>query len=177
MDYEKLFPGRFIKSADLSGKEATLEISAVRSEDIDGKPKAILSFQGTKKEMVMNRTNAESIKLMFGRETDGWLGKKITIYPATIADPFNGGNTTAIRILGSPDIAAPASATVQRGRKTIKVSVKPTGARVAARANGARKPPTATAARPPPPPHDEETGEIQDDIPPPTDADFFPGAR
>src|SRR5688500_5095775 len=116
MDYESLFPGRFIKSADLKGKDVTLAIRAVRSEEIDGKPKAILGFEGTKKEMVMNRTNAEALKLMFGRETDDWFGKRVTIYPATIADPFNGGTTTAIRVRGSPDITKPANATVQRGR-------------------------------------------------------------
>ncbi len=140
MDYEKLFPGRFLKSADLPDRGATLEIKAVRSEEIDGKPKAVLSFQRTKKEMVMNRTNAESIKLMFGRETDGWVGKHITIFPATIADPFNGGSTKAIR-------------------KTIKVSVVPTGK--AAKPNGKRQAPPEPEPQEPPP-HDEETGELMD---------------
>lgn len=159
MDYEKLFPGRFIKSADLDGRDVNLEIKAVRSEDIDGKPKAILAFQGTKKEMVMNRTNAESIKLMFGRETDEWIGKKITIFPDTIPDPFNGGNTTAIRVRGSPNITKAATATVQRGRKSIKVSVAPTGRSV--KSNGKTQ-----KAAPPPPEHDEETGEVLDEPPP-----------
>ncbi len=172
MDYEKLFPGRFIKSADLSGKDVTLEIKAVRSEEIDGRAKAVLSFQGTKKEMVMNRTNAESIKLMFGRETDAWLGKKITIYPATIPDPFNGGSTTAIRVKGSPSLAKPATATVQRGRKTISVSVVPTGKKGPAKTNGAKPPPPPSE----PPPHNEETGEVLD-VPPPGDADFFGGVN
>lgn len=162
MDYEKLFPGRFIKSADLDRKDVTLQIKAIRSEDIDGKPKAILSFQGTKKEMVMNRTNAEAIKLMFGRETDNWIGKRITIYPETIPDPFNGGTTTAIRVRGSPDIKAAETATVQRGRKTIKVSVAPTQVRT--RANG--KSQKAASPPPPPPAHDLETGEILDEEPP-----------
>lgn len=156
MDYEKLFPGRFIKSVDLEGRDVTLEVKAVRSEEIDGKAKAVLSFQGTKKEMVMNRTNAEAIKLMFGRETDNWIGKKITVFPATIADPFNGGTTTAIRVRGSPHISKAATATVQRGKKSIKVSVAPTGK--GARANG--KAQTQKAPEPPPPPHNEETGEV-----------------
>lgn len=155
MDYETLFPGRFIKAADLRGKDVHLTIRAIRAEDIDGKTKAVLTFEGTKKEMVANRTNAESIKLMFGRETDAWIGKSITIFPATIADPFNGGTTSAIRVKGSKHITKPMSAAIQRGKKAIKVSVVPTGK--GAKANGKRQP------EPEPPPHDEETGEVLDE--------------
>lgn len=173
MDYEKLFPGRFIKSADLDKRAVNLEIKAVRSEEIDGKAKAILSFRGTKKELVMNRTNAESIKLMFGRETDNWIGKRITVYPATIADPFNGGTTSAIRVSGSPDISQPATATVQRGKKTIRVSVQPT--RSGKPGNSA--PSTPPAPQPAEtPPHDATTGEVFDGVPSPADEDPFQGA-
>lgn len=161
MDYEKLFPGRFLKSADLDNRDVTLEIKAVRAEDIDGKPKAVVSFQGTKKELVMNRTNAEAVKLMFGRETNDWLGKKVTIYPVTIPDPFNpGGTTRAIRVRGSPHITQADSATVQRGKKTIKVSVVPTGRR----ANAApQQQPAPQQPAPPPRPTYSETGEIPAD--------------
>ncbi len=162
MDYEKLFPGRFIKAADLDDRDVHLKIRAVRSEEIDGKAKAILGFQGTKKEMVMNRTNAESIKLMFGRETDKWIGEEITIFPATIADPFNGGTTSAIRVKGSRNLTKPATATVQRGKKTIKVTVIPTGK---PGAKAARKPPLKAEIVPAAPPHDEETGEVFDGPP------------
>lgn len=163
MDYEKLFPGRFLKSAEMDGRDWTLEIKGIRSEEIDGKPKAILSFNGTKKEVVMNRTNAEALKLMFGRETNDWIGKRVTLFPATIADPFNGGTTKAIRVRGSPDISKPASAEVQRGRKTIKVQVVPTAVRKA----GAQRapPPPEPPRQEPPPPHDEQTGEVFDGPP------------
>lgn len=162
MDYEQLFPGRFIKSADLAGRDVTLEIKAVRSEDIDGKPKAILTFKGTKKELVMNRTNAESIKLMFGRETDEWIGKKVTFFPDTIADPFNGGSTKAIRVRGSHNISKPMSATVQRGRKTLKISVVPTGPGAAVNGKGQKQAPPEPPP-PPEPPHDSITGELPDE--------------
>jgi hypothetical protein len=165
MDYEKLFPGRFIKAADLDNRDVHLEIKAVRSEEIDGKAKAILGFQGTKKEMVMNRTNAEAIKLMFGRETDVWIGRTVTFYPATIADPFNGGTTSAIRVRGSPHLTKSAEAAVQRGKKTIKVSVVPTKS---TKVNGKKQP---KPPPPPEPPHDEETGELLDEPPMPAEPD------
>jgi glucose-6-phosphate dehydrogenase assembly protein OpcA len=127
MDYEKLYPGRFLKSADFDGKDVTLTVKAVRAEKVDDKMKAIMSFEGTDKELVLNRTNAEAVKLMFGRETNDWLGKRITWFPLSMANPFGDGNVTAVRVRGSPDLAKPLTATVQRGRKTINVKVQPTG--------------------------------------------------
>jgi hypothetical protein len=127
----------------------------VKAEEIDEKMKAVLSFEGTKKSMVLNRTNAEALKLMFGRETDAWLGKRVTIFPATMKDPFSGdenATTTAIRVRGSPDITAPQSATIQRGRKAIRVSVVPTGKAAAAKAHPPPRPPVV----------DVLTGETED---------------
>lgn len=126
MDYETLYPGRFIRAADLKGQDVTLTFKSIAAEEIDGKTKAVCSFEGTKKQLVLNRTNAEAVKLMFGRETNDWLGKRVTFFPALIKDPFGDGEVGAIRVRGSPDITAPASATVQRGRKTIRVAVQPT---------------------------------------------------
>ncbi|MGH9811512.1 MAG: hypothetical protein ACRD4T_00100 [Candidatus Acidiferrales bacterium] len=126
-DYEELFPGRFLKSADLKGKPFTLTISSISTEEIDGKVKALVTFEGAKKQWVMNRTGAEAIKLMFGRDYDTWIGKRITIHPVMIKDPFGDGDVGAIRVKGSPEIDKAASATVQRGRKTIRVAVVPTG--------------------------------------------------
>lgn len=145
MDYETLFPGRFIKSADFKGKDVTLTILAIRAEDIEDKPKAIMTFENTKKAMVLNRTNAEALKLMFGRDTDGWIGHKVTFFPATIKDPFSDEMITAIRVRGSPELTKTASATIQRGRKTLKVSVAPTGKAKAAQ----KKEPAPPAGEPP----------------------------
>jgi hypothetical protein len=136
-DYETLFPGRFLKAADFDGRDVTYTIRTVRAEAIEDKDKAILTFSEVKKSMVMNRTNAEAIKLMFGRETNDWVGRRVTFFPAGMADPFTGERIIAIRVRGSPDIKAPASAIVKRGRKDIKVSVVPTGANSAVNASDA----------------------------------------
>lgn len=161
MDYEILFPGRFVKSVDLKGKEVTLTIASIKAEEIDEKQKAIISFESTKKSMVLNRTNAEALKLMFGRDTDGWLGKRVTIYPAVMKDPFGDGDITALRVRGSPDIAQAMNATIQRGRKTIKVSVVPTGdAKAAAKPKPKAAAPAAPSNGVPPPISDEEAASI-----------------
>lgn len=146
-DYETLFPGRFLKSADLAARDATVTIKSVVGEEIDGKDKVVISFEGTKKQWVCNRTGAEALKLMFGRETNGWLGKKVTLYRMMMKDPFGGDDAPeigAIRVRGSPEIDKPMSAEVKRGRKTLKISVRPTG-NGAAKTNGNGKATTKPA--------------------------------
>lgn len=153
MDYTKLFPGRFLKSVDFDGKDVTLTIKSVKSEEIDDKTKAIVKFAETKRELVLNRTNAESLVLCFGRDVNAWVGKRVTWYPAIIKDPFGEGEISAIRVRGSPDITKPASATIQRGRKTLRVAVQPTG-KAAPKSNGKPTPPPA-----PQPPQNGELSE------------------
>lgn len=103
VDFDQLYPGRFIKAGELLGKKVTLTIADVDLEDLmgeDNKPKAkaTLSFKETEKQMVMCKTNGICLKAMFGKKLSDWLGKRITIFP----DTWNG--EPAIRIWGSPDI-------------------------------------------------------------------------
>lgn len=128
MDYDLLFPGRFLKSGQFKGREITLTIHAVRVEELpqeNGKPRGrgVLSFVETKMELVLNRTNGECIKAMFGRETDAWLGKRVTFFPAKI-EAF-GAHEQAIRVRGSPDIAKDIAVEVQLPRrKPVRVTLK-----------------------------------------------------
>lgn len=105
VDYDQLYPGRFLKAGELLGKKVTLTIADVDLEDLvgeDGKPKAkaILSFRETPKMLVMCKTNGLCIREMFGKELANWIGKRVTIFP----DTWNG--EPCIRIWGSPDIEA-----------------------------------------------------------------------
>lgn len=120
MDFDKLFPGRFLKAADLNGKEVTLTISAVVVDELVGdkgsEMKGLLSFKGKKKQLVLNKTNGLCIKQMFGRETDAWVGKRITIFPSTFNDD------PCIRVKGSPDIEKDISFDLKLPRKAPKAT-------------------------------------------------------
>ena len=103
VDYDQLFPGRFIKAGELLGKKVTLTITDVDMEDLmgeDNKPKAkaIVAFKETEKQLVMCKTNGISLKAMFGKKLSEWLGKRVTLFP----DTWNGEPCT--RVWGSPDI-------------------------------------------------------------------------
>ena len=110
MDYSLLFPSEYLKSAQFNGRDVTLTIKSVSLEELEGiqgkKLKGIIGFQERPLKWVLNRTNASALVAMFGRETDAWRGKRVTLWPAPFTDPQTGEATTAIRVRGSPDISA-----------------------------------------------------------------------
>lgn len=145
-DFDELYPGRFIKSGDLKGKDWTLTIARVYREELEGakkERKGVLAFQETQKELVLNRTNGECIKAMFGRSLPGWIGKRITIYPAKIQSEMA---DQAIRLRGSPDIEHDVTFTLSLARKKPRpVTLKKT-------ATGKAAPKAAPAKQPEPEP-------------------------
>jgi hypothetical protein len=129
LDYETLYPSRFVRSSDLIGKpDQTKTIKKVVLEELgeDKKSKAVVTFSDAKKEWVLPRTCAEALVLMFGRDVEKWLGKRVTLFAQEGAG--FGGDGYAVRVRGSPDISKELTASIQRGRKTIRVKVIPTKA-------------------------------------------------
>lgn len=105
VDFDQLYPGRFIKAGELQGKKVTLTIKEVDMENLiseDGKEKgkAVVSFVETDKMHVMCKTNGICLKAMFGKKLADWEGKRVTLFP----DTWNG--EPCIRVWGSPDIQA-----------------------------------------------------------------------
>jgi hypothetical protein len=132
LDYDALFPGRFLKAGLFNGKDVTLTIAVVRLEELPEqagtRTRGILGFQKTKLELVLNRTNGESLKALFGRDTGDWIGKRVTFYPAKIDSEFA---DIAIRVRGSPDIKAPVTFDLKLPRKksrSVTLAVTKVGA-------------------------------------------------
>lgn len=130
MDFDKLYPARFMKAGEFEGRDVTLTISDVKVEELESvkgkKGKGIISFEKTPKELVLNRTNGECIKAMFGRDTANWIGKRVTLFPASITDSFTGDPILAIRVRGSPDIDADKAFSATIGREKRNFSLKKT---------------------------------------------------
>lgn len=127
VDWDELYPGRFIKAGDFKGKPVTLTISAVRVEELEGdtgkKMKGILSFQKTDKSLALNKTNGLLLKAMFGRSVQDWVGKRVTFHAAV----WNG--EPAIRVYGSPEIDGDMTVAIQLPRKRpFDMELKKTGA-------------------------------------------------
>jgi hypothetical protein len=169
-DYDELFPGRFLKAVEFNGRDLTMVIASVVLEEMpdkkgnkvnkDGervKVKPLVAFTTTdgrpvEKQLVLNRTNAECLKGMFGRKTGAWVGKRVTFFPVTV-EAF-GEEKPAIRVRGSPDIADDMVLELQLGQKTRKATMKRTGQtmRRGAKPSGNGKPATPPA----PEPHDDQ---------------------
>lgn len=127
MDYELMFPGRFMKAVEFKGRDMTAEIEAIETEMMPDekageKLKGIVAFKGVKKKWVLNRTNAMCLAELFGRNTDGWIGHKVTLYPA----PYEGD--VCIRVKGTPELKEPLVFELKLPRKKARtVRLLPTG--------------------------------------------------
>lgn len=80
---DDVYGGDFLKKEHLGGQDVPVVIEAVALEAVgdEGKRQLVLSFVGRQRRLGLNTTNAESIAALYGRETDGWIGKSITLYP------------------------------------------------------------------------------------------------
>jgi hypothetical protein len=129
VDWDELYPGRFIKCADLKGKNVTLMIASVDLEELEGDKgkqiKGVVGFEKTEKQLALNKTNGICLKEMFGKKVQGWVGKRVTLMPSM----WNGDE--AIRIYGSPDLPEDKDIVVALPRKRPmqmtmhKVELKP----------------------------------------------------
>lgn len=140
MDVALLHPSRFIKSQEFLGKDVTFTITAVHLEELEDEnnqkiDKGVISLKETKKRWIINRTNSDCMKGMFGRETKEWIGKRVTLFPAPFYNNFTKEHTTAIRVRGSPDLKEATTVTIALPRK------KPVQMKMAKTAPGSAPPP------------------------------------
>ena len=76
-----------------------------------------MSFQNTNKRMILNRTNAQILASLYGREVMSWIGKRITLYCAEIQ--FRGSPVLAVRIKAE----VPGSSNVGNDPATVGVPI------------------------------------------------------
>jgi hypothetical protein len=101
MNARSLYPGKWLAAADLDGADMTLTIKSLEEEEISrGDPKWVLGFREVKKRLVLNKTNTDSIAVVLGDETDGWIGKRITLFSTEV--DYKGDQVEAIRVRTKP---------------------------------------------------------------------------
>lgn len=119
VDFDQLYPGRFLKSGELLGKKVTVTIDDVSIDELENekgkKIQGILYLRGKAKQIVLNKTNGLCLKAMFGRKLGDWIGKRIVIFQGTTK--FGPDTVDCIRIFGSPDIAKDQTVTINLPRK------------------------------------------------------------
>lgn len=115
VDFDQLYPGRFMKAGEFAGKKPTLTISAVDLDELEGdkgkQVKGVVSFKETEKQWCLNKTNGICLKEMFGRKVQDWVGHRVTLF----AGQWDGEE--AIRVWGTPELDADKEVTVQLPRR------------------------------------------------------------
>ena len=82
IDINEMFPGRYIKAETLNGKARTYHVVAVERVKLsDGSLKPVITFEDEDMKFILNRTNADSIVQIYGRDSDNWIGKLIELFP------------------------------------------------------------------------------------------------
>lgn len=98
MNIDKLYPSKYLKSSDIeeAGGELILTITEVGVERMQGgDSKPVIAFEG-EKPLVLNVTNKNTIKGLYGDETDHWKGKKISLHVENVT--FRGESVAGIRV-------------------------------------------------------------------------------
>lgn len=115
VDWDELYPGRFLKVGEFRGKKPTLTIASVQLDELEGttgkKIMGVIGFERTSKMLPLNKTNGLCLKAMFGRQVQAWAGKRVTLF----AGAWNGED--CIRVWGSPDISAESEIEIALPRK------------------------------------------------------------
>src|SRR5882672_6382643 len=96
-DFRTLFDRDYIGAFDLQGRDVTVTIIKVIGGELTAmggrkSKKPILYFEAKDKGMITNKTNAKTIATMYGNFTEGWIGKRITLFVSQSRDPSTGGD-------------------------------------------------------------------------------------
>jgi hypothetical protein len=104
-DFRSMYDSNYLYAFDLKGRDVAVTIKDVkvaklRSSD-KNKPeqkKPVIHFKESHDErgLVLCKTNGKLIAGIYGNDTDAWLGKRITLFPARV-EAF-GATVDAIRI-------------------------------------------------------------------------------
>ena len=79
---------KHLKAKDFLGKHLRVLINDVQvvefdaTKDAPASSKAVLTFEGKEKGLVLNATNAETLCKAYGEESDGWIGRHISLTTA-----------------------------------------------------------------------------------------------
>jgi hypothetical protein len=98
MKISEAFPSKYLKHADLQGREVKKKIAYVQKEQVglNGEEKPVLHFVGEQRGLVLNKTNSNTMSCAYGDDTEAWRGREITLFPTRV--DFKGRPTDTIRV-------------------------------------------------------------------------------
>ena len=110
-----IFPSKYLRAADLDGREPVVTIDRATLETLGDERKVVVYFKGKDKGLVLNKTNFNAIEEISGEDdTDNWAGTKVKLFTAKVE--FQGKRVPAVRI-DSPDDLKRAAALKSKDRE------------------------------------------------------------
>jgi hypothetical protein len=92
-----IFPGKYLRAADLDGREPIVTIDRVEVETLGDDSKPVMYFTGKEKGLVMNKTNwSATVEITDEEDSDDWAGHKVKLVTRKVE--FQGKRVPAIRI-------------------------------------------------------------------------------
>jgi hypothetical protein len=96
MKMSEEFPSKWLKAADLQGREVKVIMSNCERETIGDDQKPVLYFKGKEKGVVLNKTNAQVIADFYGDDTADWYDQPIILF--SVMTEFQGRATPGLRV-------------------------------------------------------------------------------
>jgi hypothetical protein len=130
LSFDQLYPGVYLKAGEFDGKAVTLTVKSIKREMLSNgaggeEPAVTVAFEGTEKIWVMNKTNATSLRAMWGDDSGEWIGHRVTLHP--VADESGLSDSgLCIRVAGSPELKKELKFQARLGRKVVKQTLQPT---------------------------------------------------
>ena len=110
-DYFQTPASKYFRAGDftkeLVGTIRSVDRTEFKNDDGSAAAKPVLHFQDMSQALVLNKTNFTALSLMFGEDTDGWVGEKVALYPSRV--DFKGKTMPTIKVR-RPQRAAAATA-------------------------------------------------------------------
>jgi hypothetical protein len=95
MKMSEEFPSKYLKAADLGGREVKVIMANVEREKIGDDTKPVLYFKGKEKGVVLNKTNGNTIADAYGDESEDWFDQPLILFSVMV--DFQGKVGPAIR--------------------------------------------------------------------------------
>ena len=90
------FPSKWLKAADLKGREVKVIMANCEKELIGDDQKPVLYFKGKDKGVVLNKTNGQVIADFYGDDTADWYDQPIILF--SVMTEFQGRATPGLRV-------------------------------------------------------------------------------
>ena len=96
-DFDDIYGSTYLSADDIKKPFVTVIEQVVREEvGQEKKKKAVLYVRGSKKAIVVNKTNATNLSNAFGKDFDSWINRRITVKVEPTS--FAGRPTKGLRI-------------------------------------------------------------------------------